>query len=504
MEKLSFLLIILVLVFINLNCTDDNHYSEESTKLLSLKKDVNTRLSFSSSEDLVNVINSGSYNRRLKSAEISEDEETSEDEFVSMLEEVDMNDVFISEELAALIEKVAPGGMLEEGITYYEALGYDTLVPNVKFAALLNPFGELEVLDEVIKITPEGTYKYPKDKEKEFLQLMASENIIRKDSVGEKVYELAPDILLIDTYQENVDDIVLVDEGECYEIENLDIDLNNWYSTPSLSKPAPIGPDYDSFQTFSDKRKTWAGKIIQNIFQTSVTPTVNFSKDRRIRGKFYHYNWFVYTETGVSGWTDKKNWIGWSKTNADELRIGWRGVVLETKLRDNFSESIQGMQTIRQFPPVKLLVPGASGELSIIPVYNPDISGSEIVKYAKYGVKPLYNFLKGWLTEPNQLEKAQAVLVTNRTHMYTIILDEEVIKYNEDKYTHVFANQVKFAISLNLIDVPGFSSWSDAGRWANSIKETSKMNYPTLKAGEVYTCGRFGNVWRGLKIVKKD
>src|SRR5574344_85790 len=36
--------------------------------------------------------------------------------------------------------------------SYYEALGYDSLVPNRAFAALINPNGEIGVCDTIIKI----------------------------------------------------------------------------------------------------------------------------------------------------------------------------------------------------------------------------------------------------------------------------------------------------------------------------------------------------------------
>lgn len=57
-----------------------------------------------------------------------------------------------------------------EGSTYYEALGYDSLVPNVNFAKLLNINGEMEVKDNLVKITPKGTYIVEKKYEEAFKQ----------------------------------------------------------------------------------------------------------------------------------------------------------------------------------------------------------------------------------------------------------------------------------------------------------------------------------------------
>lgn len=46
--------------------------------------------------------------------------------------------------------------------TFYEKMGYDTLVPNQNFARLINPNGEIIVKDTIYKITPNGTYFYIK------------------------------------------------------------------------------------------------------------------------------------------------------------------------------------------------------------------------------------------------------------------------------------------------------------------------------------------------------
>lgn len=44
--------------------------------------------------------------------------------------------------------------------TYCEYLGYDTLVPDIGFAKLLNSKGEIAVSNTIARIRPEGTYIY--------------------------------------------------------------------------------------------------------------------------------------------------------------------------------------------------------------------------------------------------------------------------------------------------------------------------------------------------------
>lgn len=52
---------------------------------------------------------------------------------------------------ANFVSLVSPIPGNAEGSTYYESLGYDSLVPNINFAKLLNIQGEMEVKDRIVK-----------------------------------------------------------------------------------------------------------------------------------------------------------------------------------------------------------------------------------------------------------------------------------------------------------------------------------------------------------------
>lgn len=80
--------------------------------------------------------------------------------------------------------------------SYYEALGYDSLVPNRAFAALINPNGEIGVCDTIIKITPLGTYKFPKTYEKEFNKFLNENPDYEGTPIGENVNRINDKIIL--------------------------------------------------------------------------------------------------------------------------------------------------------------------------------------------------------------------------------------------------------------------------------------------------------------------
>lgn len=106
--------LIISLLLLSYSCTDDNQYIDKEVITNGSKKNVNARLSFTSPEDLESIIMSGNSRQKLKSGELSVVGESESDDFVSMTDAIAADDMCMSEELAALIEAVAPGGMLEE------------------------------------------------------------------------------------------------------------------------------------------------------------------------------------------------------------------------------------------------------------------------------------------------------------------------------------------------------------------------------------------------------
>lgn len=117
---------------------------------------------------------------------------------------------------------------------------------------------------------------------------------------------------------------------------------------------------------------------------------MNFSKKRRVRGSFYFYNYGVYAEIGVQGWTDKKNWIGWSKTASDELRVGWDKVVLKKSVPDYYKQSLKDLNSIVYYPPQYMDVNGQ--RVNVATLAMPDYKNTLKDKVTAQGVKALYDF----------------------------------------------------------------------------------------------------------------
>lgn len=398
-------------------------------------------------------------------------------------------------------------------ITYYEALGYDTLVPNVKFAKLLNINGEMEVGSDVIKITPRGTYRYNKAFEKEFNALYSNnQNLVGSpiDSISNRIND---HIVLYRTFQESSQSYGVLSNGDETEYSDSyfgDDDIEEKANMSlALTRSTYPEPDFNSFASFSADKKTWIGKFIQSIIGATKTHTINFSQKRRVRGSFYFYNYGVYAEIGVKGWTDKKNWIGWSKTACDELRVGWKHVVLKTTYPDNFKKSMQDIKSMAYVPPQYTEINGKRYNTAtlIMPDYKPGLKD----KILKQGVKALYDFLKSELKTASELEKIEAFLVATRTEVLFVAAPQDVVKYNTKYYCHVFNKQwMDFTIGWS--NQGGFffgnsglnqNNVSQIGPWVNTVVSTFNQKKTKLVGGEVYVCARFGDIWKGMKIIKK-
>lgn len=273
------------------------------------------------------------------------------------------------------------------------------------------------------------------------------------------------------------------------------------------SKTVP-NPDIASFQTFSADRKTWVGKIIQNIIGSTKKSTIKFNRKRRVRGSFYFYNYGVYAEIGVQGHTDKKNWIGWSKTKADELRVGWSQVILKKDVPDYYQQSLKSLQNIIYYPPKYMDI--NNQRVNVATLAMPDFEPTLKDKILSNGVKAIHSYLKDKLHRPaTEWEKALAFIIATRTELYYVSSPQDVIKYNEKSYTHVFSKQwMEFQIGWSnsngfFINGINQNNANQISSWMKTISKAFNEKKTTLIAGEVHICARFGNEWRGMKIVKK-
>lgn len=395
-------------------------------------------------------------------------------------------------------------------ITYYEALGYDSLVPNPEFARLLNINGELEVKDNIIKILKQGTYIFPKSLEKEAISFIESNPTYEGRLIGDRKYIINDYITFIKTFETDAAAYTLLSEGDYTILPDEANSHQNESDVKVSTRSADNDPDFNSFAIFSANKKTKLGKLIENIIGNTKSHTIQFNKNRRIKGSFYFYNYGVYAEVGVKGWTDKKNWIGWSKVESDELRIGWRNVIIHLPMPDDLKRSFVGNIDFGYEPPRPVYINNRYVYTSIL--VTPEMNNLFWNKIKEKGSCAIREYIRSNFknVNPTNLDLAEAFVVATPNELRFIPADGDIIKYGSKSYCHVFADDF-MDVTIGWSNSQGFflndvhqHNVSQLKEWIIAIAKLFQKDHLSLISGEVYVCARLGDYWKGMKINRKD
>lgn len=181
---------------------------------------------------------------------------------------------------------------------------------------------------------------------------------------------------------------------------------------------------------------------------------------------------------------------------------------MKSKIPDYYKQSLKDLNSIVLYPTKLTWVNGQLMNVATLamPEFKPTLKD----RVVSQGVKALHNYLKNeWKRPATEWEKAEAFLVATRTELYFVTGNQDVVKYNTKYYCHVFANHwMQFEIGYSntngiFINGIGQNNYTQANAWIKTITKTFSEKRTELVSGEVYSCARFGNEWRGMKIVKK-
>ena len=372
----------------------------------------------------------------------------------------------------------------------------DSYVPDPNFARLLNKDGEIIVNDTVYKITTNGTYYYPLNRKNEFENLFQRDSSIMGTSLSDRLYKISDDIYRYDTFADKRE----FEESKLNEISTLKASPDR----VSYGK----NPNYDVFITEDMTHENLLHLIAKNLFGKHFEPTENFTGDRRrVRGTFYDYNYIVKHQIGVKAWTDKKNWIGWSKTEADEMRIGWEDVLLVTKIPDHYSADMNKINNLLESKDEYFYYPGTNARVNARTFVISDLEQSQLKQLLDKGAKEVFNWLKNRYKlsmTPSQWDNIQAAMIVSRTHIYQVIKNEDITKYKIEEFNRTFAKQVTVGIDLNQNSFSGSFPAIAVNIIKAVVKGTTSQIYPTAIGGKVHIAARFGNEWRGMNIEFKS
>lgn len=363
----------------------------------------------------------------------------------------------------------------------------DTLIPDPYFSALLNENREIEVNGVLYKINEYGTFFSTPDKLDEINEIInefESKTKSTKDAtlVGDNLYQVGEGVYMFDS------------QRIMAPIEDYDGDgyTGGGSGGSGGSTGTTSNSPYDDIEYHGFDAHTIVGGWIQAAFGRTRAYNRNFSSKRRIRVNFYSVNYVVYSGIGLNVKYQKKNWIGWSKTDCEELRWGWEGIKYSYELP--YSMPATGPVPVRT---EYTYVPGIKSKKA----FTVNIMDHEIsIDYSK-GLKYAKNYAWDWLQNKYAAEAVEMrehdlsqfrEIFPNRVEV--VVNQYEEVKKNCDSFSKVFdwgtcEVSINFLNGSSVVDIVGL--------------ENDAMDF-NVDAISVYGIAKRGSQYKGIGIVKEE
>ncbi|WP_107822356.1 hypothetical protein [Mangrovibacterium marinum] len=195
------------------------------------------------------------------------------------------------------------------------------------------------------------------------------------------------------------------------------------------------------------------------------------------------------------GEMQKKNWIGWSGTEADEIAIGWKNVIMALKpgkyaYPANATPQLLGYEYGR--------VPGFNISTWITYIMGIEYKdNTELQNALESGSTALRRYLTNMTGYSIDLDKMESVVFFTKDKVYFYNTKGELREDNVEKLRKVFNSDIAFKVTIDLADLP-----SNVKEAVQSVGQSSSDRF-TIQKAYTYVGGRLGSTWGGAVIVKK-
>ncbi|WEK21404.1 MAG: hypothetical protein P0Y49_09660 [Candidatus Pedobacter colombiensis] len=367
----------------------------------------------------------------------------------------------------------------------------EQLIPDENFAAVLNENLEVMVENTIYKVTPYGTFMIEQPAYTGFIQRLNAipyeedqvlvDDPFYQNRISDNVYQIEEGVTLIDTYEASVNQIENVLQVQDYPVT---------YSATWQYRPDADAWIYDNLPTIKYGGKTWLGKLFESIFGREEIHTENFESKRRVRVNFYNMSWGVYSSIGVSVKMQKKNWIGWSGTNASELRMGWDAMEYYIGSLPS-APSAPISTTPQRF--TKLDLPKVTKDYVEVDLLGYPFTFDRNEALQK-GIKKIHEMLPTVSGLKPKSERtvnyAYKVWADFGKRSISIVQDrDEIIGYNTESLSKVF-------------------DWSIGVKASWGFDGPPTLGYAPLKftisRASVFGIAKYNNVWKGARIIVGD
>lgn len=400
----------------------------------------------------------------------------------------------------------------------YEIAGYDTLVPNVSFAGLLNKRAEIQVGDTIYKISPMGTYYFH-----ESLLGTFEENYALLEEIANADDSFPEDIEVIEG-NENVEPVDIEDDQSEQEEpiptgEELIPGIfryntfkhNSFSSNSSNSNPSSFG--YEASGSFhllnynwanaikySINAKTLLGKLFSSIFGSNKRHNKYIDSKHRLHAGLYYYNYIIYSESGISAKFEAKKGF-WTTSNADEMFIGWKNIILKTP----YGSSIPSPVKTKMVQP-KIVAKNIMQQIPIIKkngltVYITDLNltAQQVKSMVQMTPSQLASFYEQRVNGQVNLNGTLCYQIFTDEGVYTIIVGNGILKANKGKLVQLFHKSWVFSAK----DVTPYVTPNLSDVW-NAVKSTfNNRSKRVLFAGEAAAACYYNGESVGMIFEKK-
>ena len=399
-------------------------------------------------------------------------------------------DPIIALQMKAVYEHIDDTSLLGNE-TAYSAFGYDDLIPETDFAKLLNAKGEIEVNDTVYKVSAKGTYFFHSSLYSYFVSNFERYENARGNEIKDQIYLMDDKgIYRYETF-----------DSTPTSVEDQDSELPD---TINENKNAPVAPPVKSsysqevpwknLPVYNADAKTKFGKFWQNLFGRKCFK-YQIAKKRRVKTRFYYYDYKIHESIGALVVMEKKNLIGWSGTNAEKLTLNWRNIILNLKYKVNRPDNYYNKNNIYVSPVESKYIPGYDNKMPTVTILGYELTNSEINSLIKTTASEVYGVLKKKLRKDIP-QGAQAFVFFGDKSIRIWIPDGFMDATNQPKLERKFYDKWRFVISLNFSDLK--SSWKT---WAKDMNDSGTPKV-TLVGGEIRAAASLDNKWGGATIVK--
>lgn len=281
----------------------------------------------------------------------------------------------------------------------------------------------------------------------------------------------------------------------------------------AINNPEIGSGQYGSLPKLTYGKHTVVGKIWSGIWGGAnnevYTSVFSNNRKRRVKVSLYNRNYVIKKVLGLKVKTQKKNWIGWSGTPADEIRLGWDGISFTVK---------DSKTPANPWPALKSALapyrPKGSGDN---PDWDPNWNEAkkweinalpwgesiDISRGFQTGVKTLYDKLRqihGRSIPKNEESTIIAWLNQKNQTTITIAGPNEIIAQNKEELEVELQRFTDFVFT--------FSTNGNTINWKKSVvgtvigtKDATKME---MQFASIYGVARFGNIWNGAIIEKSE